>query len=110
MSMVKRRKSLRRRDAMSIRTIPSAPNADEMATRFPKVSKAQFRTRCGVQFSAAFAEWSANRGDEIVGWIVHFDFHGRGSWSPALQVWEDSQREMQPAMRIRSQMMENAIS
>ena len=52
-SMVKRRKSFRTRDAMSIRTMPSAPNAEEMATLLPKVSKAHLRTCCGVQDSAS---------------------------------------------------------
>src|SRR5579863_8764143 len=38
---------------MSIRTMPSAPKADDIATVFPKVSNDQLRTRSGVQLSAA---------------------------------------------------------
>jgi len=42
---VKTRKSLRTREARSISTMPSAPNADEIATSFPKVSNAQDNAR-----------------------------------------------------------------
>ena len=55
--MVNRRKSLLMRDAMSINTIPSAPNADETATFLPKVWNAQLRTCCGDQVSATACTW-----------------------------------------------------
>src|SRR5580693_2957263 len=41
---------------MSIRTIPSAPNAEEIATDSPKVSNAQLRTFSGFQDSAAICK------------------------------------------------------
>src|ERR1035438_8150727 len=37
---------------MSIRTMPSAPKAEEIATEVPKVSKDQRRARSGLQASA----------------------------------------------------------
>src|ERR1035441_8793394 len=64
--MVNRRKSLRTREAISISTMPSAPKAEEMATRFPKVSNAHVKARCGVQLSAACrSEFLANARSHI---------------------------------------------
>src|SRR5271169_637186 len=37
---------------MSISTMPSAPNAEEIATSLPNVSNAQASTCCGLQLSA----------------------------------------------------------
>src|ERR1700723_188083 len=68
-SIVKRRKSFCTRDARSINTMPSAPNADEIATRLPKVSNAHARVWSGPQGVAldcnsaicSFTKWTPHR-------------------------------------------------
>ena len=67
------------REAMSIRTIPSAPNADEIATALPKVSNAQVRSCCGVHVSADSETCSLGSAATVFRRELDEVFHATGS-------------------------------